>query len=65
MIQKVNYIYCPECGGIIENTKNDEFDTSLHFYEIHQMPRCKECGTPYKIIICSNGIMKIILEKAH
>lgn len=66
MMNKIIYIHCPDCGGIIETPEEENYySSSIYIYKTNEMPRCKECGTRYKIMIHAKGIMKIVLERAY
>lgn len=62
--EKVQYIHCPECDGIIEMNK-DEIRGWSDVVHLNNKPRCRECGKYYDIRIETMGIMKIVITNGY
>lgn len=60
MIEKVQYIHCPQCNGILENKVENEVIHSTVGLQIHRPGfRCRECNSKYVIQLDTNGILKL------
>lgn len=59
MNEKVQYIHCPECNGVLENKIENEVIHSSTGLKIHRPGfRCIECGSKYIIQLDTKNIVK-------
>ena len=66
MTEKVQYIHCPQCNGILKNKVENEVIHSTSYLKIHRPGfSCVECNSKYVIQLDTNDILKLKLIPAE
>lgn len=61
MSAKIQYICCPNCGGVLNYNPNETCPSS--YISFPNKPKCSECGREYVVKVHIEGTMKIEIKE--